>query len=696
MACGEGYGSDVLARRAARGRRRRRQPRGLRARAAAVPPAGPAVRARPGRDVRRAVRRRRLPPDDRARPEPRRGPRALQAHLRRRRASSSSRRPNVLTLAPEGAEKSRQPVARQGVPPGGVPRRSARRTSRASRSSASSTRASSPGTQFAIERLGWDTIHAKLRITKPFYDRFTPAIATSDFALTADRPTRRRAGLRRRLPAVTPGGAREGRLAIVLHTPHALRRGLRDVAVRRGVAVGGRGDELPPAARAPRGRGARHAVGHAGPGRPARAPGVHERLLAFLRDMRVTTHELDAQGCRETGRPDLAAEVERAAGDYRWAAQRLEALGDGGLAAALHRHAAWTSSATHAVLPLLATDAGVRLQLRAGIDAHRERAGALARRAVAARVRARAVARRAARAGRRPRDVRRPHRRPRHGRPGAPAPGRAPGPGRCSCRSTVRCSSCRGATAAIRPAPRTATRTTSPSTTTSPGPTTGRSTTATAPSSRPTRTRATSSSASRERVAWRRAVGLRPGHRAARRLVVRGPAVAALRARGGRAPGPGRRAPRRRAGRLRSRARVRRPRARHDVGQPPRPLDVERPAGGRPGALGPGRGAARPRRRRSAPTRARSASCWRCRAATGPSWPRATPRAPTRGSAPPATARRSTPRWRRPASTTPGSAAWRRTPPPRCCSSRRAARVRLRGQSPQSHVRLGVCPLSLT
>jgi 2-polyprenyl-3-methyl-5-hydroxy-6-metoxy-1,4-benzoquinol methylase len=30
---------------------------------------------------------------------------------------------------------------------------------------------------------GWDNVHAKLRITKPFYDRFTPAIASSDFAL---------------------------------------------------------------------------------------------------------------------------------------------------------------------------------------------------------------------------------------------------------------------------------------------------------------------------------------------------------------------------------------------------------------------------------------------------------------------------------------------------------------------------------
>ena len=30
---------------------------------------------------------------------------------------------------------------------------------------------------------GWDSVHAALRVTKPFYDRFTPAIATSDFTL---------------------------------------------------------------------------------------------------------------------------------------------------------------------------------------------------------------------------------------------------------------------------------------------------------------------------------------------------------------------------------------------------------------------------------------------------------------------------------------------------------------------------------
>ena len=34
-------------------------------------------------------------------------------------------------------------------------------------------------------RAGWDSVHPRLGLTKPFYDRFTPAIAASDFALRA-------------------------------------------------------------------------------------------------------------------------------------------------------------------------------------------------------------------------------------------------------------------------------------------------------------------------------------------------------------------------------------------------------------------------------------------------------------------------------------------------------------------------------
>ena len=44
--------------------------------------------------------------------------------------------------------------------------------------------------------------------------------------------------------------------------------------------------------------------------------------------------------------------------------------------ASLSPHAQWTSSATHAILPLLATDAGVRAQVQVGVDSHRARFGA--------------------------------------------------------------------------------------------------------------------------------------------------------------------------------------------------------------------------------------------------------------------------------------------------------------------------------
>src|SRR5882672_10054840 len=53
-------------------------------------------------------------------------------------------------------------------------------------------------------------------------------------------------------------------------------------------------------------------------------------------------------------------------------AERFEAVGRD-LLGALAPHAGWTSSATHAVLPLLATSAGVELQAATGIAAHRRR-----------------------------------------------------------------------------------------------------------------------------------------------------------------------------------------------------------------------------------------------------------------------------------------------------------------------------------
>ncbi len=102
------------------------------------------------------------------------------------------------------------------------------------------------------------------------------------------------------------------------------------------------------------------------------AAGAPARCEEFLAGIRVESHRRDvAAAC---GQPGVAAALEYSAGRYAWALERLRALG-GDLLGALGRHAAWTSSATHAVLPLLATSAGARLQLRAGVRSHRRRFG---------------------------------------------------------------------------------------------------------------------------------------------------------------------------------------------------------------------------------------------------------------------------------------------------------------------------------
>jgi 1,4-alpha-glucan branching enzyme len=109
------------------------------------------------------------------------------------------------------------------------------------------------------------------------------------------------------------------------------------------------------------------------------AGGVAERFLDFIATTRRDTHRLDIDGCRASGAEDLARELERAAQDYERAAQRFEAIGRDLLSELLAR-ADWTSAASHAVLPLCATDAGARLQIQAGVASHRAR-----RRAVGAR-----------------------------------------------------------------------------------------------------------------------------------------------------------------------------------------------------------------------------------------------------------------------------------------------------------------------
>jgi 1,4-alpha-glucan branching enzyme len=102
-----------------------------------------------------------------------------------------------------------------------------------------------------------------------------------------------------------------------------------------------------------------------------------DRFRAFLREVRAPIHAEDAGGLERTGHPDLADEVRRAAGDYVAAGEQFDRLG-GRLIdafAALDGPELWTSTATHAVLPLLATDSGLRLQIAAGIASHEQRFG---------------------------------------------------------------------------------------------------------------------------------------------------------------------------------------------------------------------------------------------------------------------------------------------------------------------------------
>jgi 2-polyprenyl-3-methyl-5-hydroxy-6-metoxy-1,4-benzoquinol methylase len=93
--------------------------------------------------------------------------------------------PNVLTLAPPGAERSGNPWHLKEY--------------RAEEFRALCERAFTDVELLGVFharklrahalalKLGWDSVHPRLGLTKLFYDRFTPAIATADFALRRER-----------------------------------------------------------------------------------------------------------------------------------------------------------------------------------------------------------------------------------------------------------------------------------------------------------------------------------------------------------------------------------------------------------------------------------------------------------------------------------------------------------------------------
>lgn len=106
-----------------------------------------------------------------------------------------------------------------------------------------------------------------------------------------------------------------------------------------------------------------------------------DELLDFYADNREYVYEEDMRSFLEVGRPDLHAALAVQLEDYRGFAERFqgELLRD--LNSLFDELAAdgpelIAGPATHAVLPLLATDFGNDLQLRTGVDSHRERFGA--------------------------------------------------------------------------------------------------------------------------------------------------------------------------------------------------------------------------------------------------------------------------------------------------------------------------------
>jgi 2-polyprenyl-3-methyl-5-hydroxy-6-metoxy-1,4-benzoquinol methylase len=92
--------------------------------------------------------------------------------------------PNVLTLAPEGAERSDNPWHLREY------------RDREFRELCESVfgqvqlfglfHARKLRAHALALKLGWDSVHRRLGITKAFYDRFTPAISSSDFALRSE------------------------------------------------------------------------------------------------------------------------------------------------------------------------------------------------------------------------------------------------------------------------------------------------------------------------------------------------------------------------------------------------------------------------------------------------------------------------------------------------------------------------------
>ena len=358
MACGEGYGSEILARGGAASvvgvdanpeaheHARLRYTR-----------AEPALRARPGADVRRAVRRRRVPADDRARRRTRArswttsatltGDARHRLHLDAQRADAGARRaPSA--RATRGTSTSTAPTSSASC---------ARRTSGSCGMLGLHHARKLRMHELAIRHARWDDVHARLRPHQALLRPLRPGDQRARLR-AAPRPPRPGAGLRGRLL---------GELSIVLHT---------HMPYVEGYGTWPFGEEwlweaivtsyLPVLDVLDAARRRRDAVADAGPVRPAR--GARRRRAPAARSSTTCareTHRLDIDSEPDPGVKRRAAPLGRRLRSRRRSAARRSAAAPGCWSASAPTPR-WTSSATHAILPLLATDAGVRLQLEAG------------------------------------------------------------------------------------------------------------------------------------------------------------------------------------------------------------------------------------------------------------------------------------------------------------------------------------------
>ena len=291
--------------------------------------------------------------------------------------------PNRLTLAPAGADRSDNPWHVREYTPAGVPR--PRRPGVRQRRAPGPV----PCTQAARPRAGAAAgLGPRARADCASRGRSMTAScrrsASATSSCAAGRSSARWTCWR---CAGRDGGSRPGGAVHPAPLPHALRGGLRHLAVWRGVAAGGDGILVSAAARGARAPRRRRALAESPRSASrrcwrtsSRCPGWRSASWRSCAALAASATPRTAAGLERAGSTRPRAALRLSAADYEHAAQDFERRGGDILGAlrALRDGGAidlWASCATHAVLPLLATDNGVRMQVEAGVAAHRRRFG---------------------------------------------------------------------------------------------------------------------------------------------------------------------------------------------------------------------------------------------------------------------------------------------------------------------------------